>query len=49
MKPGLACWLNSPPDSPNPASDRSYRAYGEERPMGVTDPRYSFRVTSPVT
>src|SRR5262245_50661507 len=49
MNPGLACWRNSPPDSPNPASDRSYRAYGEDRATGVADPRYSFSVTSPVT
>src|SRR5687767_4771392 len=31
MKPGLASWENSPPDSPNEARERSYSAYGELR------------------
>src|SRR5439155_5804806 len=41
MKPGLAAWLNSPPDSPNVARARSYSAYGELLATGVAEPLYS--------
>src|SRR5581483_3979596 len=38
MNPGLAAWLNSPPDSPNAASERSYRACGELRATAMAEP-----------
>src|SRR3954465_8944915 len=38
MNPGLAAWLNSPPDSPNEANERSYSAWGELRATGPAEP-----------
>src|SRR4029078_12269048 len=49
MKPGLACWEKSPPDSPKPASAGSYSAFGERRATGRTLPLNSRSVISPVT